>query len=100
MRLIPCLAVLSLTAGAAQAFDQQVISALSQCHGYLWEVPEFAGLPNAAISVWPASATETDVKVYWVVDWTDPAIKAAGQCEVSGGEVIGYENYIEQSASE
>lgn len=76
---------------AALAFDRETTDALKACHDYLWDVPEFAELPNAALSVWPASSNNGQTKIYWVVDRTDPDIRAAGQCEYSGDEVIGYE---------
>lgn len=81
------------TAAPAMAFDRETTDALKACHDYLWEVPEFSELPNAALSVWPASSSDGVTKVYWVVDWTDPDIRAAGQCEYSGDEVIGYERF-------
>ncbi|SHG82535.1 hypothetical protein [Marivita hallyeonensis] len=83
---------LSMTT-AVLAFDRQTTDALKACHDYLWDVPEFAELPNAALSVWPASSNGGLTKIYWVVDWTDPDIRAAGQCEYSGDEVIGYERF-------
>lgn len=86
------LTALSVTSGA-HAFDRETTNALKACHDYLWEVPEFASMPNAAISVWPGSVSENVTKIYWVVDWTDPDMKAAGQCEYAGAEVIGYERF-------
>ena len=100
MRLIVGFALLALTTVTAQAFDRNVTAALGKCHNYLWDVPQFTSLPNAAISVWPASVNNGVVKVYWVVDWTEPTVKAAGQCEVADGSVIGFENYLEQEKSE
>lgn len=100
MKLLLSLAFLTLASGTTHAFDQRITSALVNCHNYLWEVPAFADLPNAAISVWPGSETDTLIKVYWVVDWTDPTVKAAGQCEIADGDVIGFENYLEQEAAE
>ncbi len=82
-----------VTAAPAMAFDRDTTEALKACHDYLWEVPEFSELPNAALSVWPASSNDGMTKVYWVVDWTDPDIRAAGQCEYGGHEVIGYERF-------
>ncbi|MCV3274404.1 hypothetical protein [Roseobacter sinensis] len=84
-------AVTTTTAGFA--FDRETTDALKACHDYLWEVPDFSDLPNAALSVWPASSNDGMTKIYWVVDWTDPDIRAAGQCEYSGDEVIGYERF-------
>ena len=82
-----------VTAAPAMAFDRDTTEALKACHDYLWEVPEFSELPNAALSVWPASSNDGMTKVYWGVDWTDPDIRAAGQCEYKGNEVIGYERF-------
>ncbi|MFO6464226.1 hypothetical protein ACK8OR_07535 [Jannaschia sp. KMU-145] len=80
-----------MIAPAAQAFDRQTTAALTACHDYLWEVPDFESLPNAAISVWPASIDGNVVKIHWIVDWTDPDVKAAGNCAYTDGEIIGYE---------
>ena len=43
--------VFASLATSAAAFDRQTTDALQICHDYLWEVPDFAALPNAAISV-------------------------------------------------
>jgi hypothetical protein len=85
--------LLTVTASAAVAFDRETTNALKACHDYVWAVPDYAELPNAAISVWPANAGEGVQKVYWVVDWTDPNVRAAGQCEYVDGEVVGYEPF-------
>ncbi|MEM8540448.1 MAG: hypothetical protein AAGF25_05775 [Pseudomonadota bacterium] len=100
MKLVLSLAILVLVSETAHSFDQRVTAALANCHNHLWEVPAFAELPNAAISVWPGSETDDVIKVYWVVDWTDPTVRAAGQCETSEGEVIGFENYLEQKVTD
>ncbi len=80
-------------ATSAQAFDRQTVSALNACHDYLWTVPAFDGLPNAAISVYPGSVDGDTIVVNWNVSWDQPTIRAAGNCTVIGGEVQGYEDY-------
>jgi hypothetical protein len=85
--------LIAVSASAASAFDRETTNALQACHNYVWAVPDYADLPNAAISVWPANAGESVQKVYWVVDWTDPDVRAAGQCEYANGEVVGYEPF-------
>ena len=77
----------------AFAFDRETVNALKACHDYVWEVPEFVDLPNAAVSVWPGEMAETSTTVFWNVTWDDPAVKAAGICSYANGEVIGYEQY-------
>ena len=81
------------SASFAHAFDRETTNALKACHDYVWAVPDYAELPNAAISVWPASVGESVLKVYWVVDWTNPDVRAAGQCEYADGEIVGYEPF-------
>ena len=56
-------------------------------------MPEFAGLPNAAISVWPDSVNEGTYVINWNVNWDDPTVRAAGNCTVKGEKVTGYEDY-------
>ena len=82
-----------LAATGAAAFDRETVAALSACQDYLWDVPDYSNLPNAAISVWPASVDGNVTKIYWAVDWTDPDVKAAGQCGYAGGEVINFEQF-------
>ena len=91
-RKLPHGLIASSTFGA-HAFDRETTNALKACHDYVWAVPDYADLPNAAISVWPANAGESVKKVYWVVDWIDPDVRTAGQCEYTDGEVIGYEPF-------
>ncbi len=79
----------ALTAVPAMAFDCMTTDALIACHEHLYEDAEFANLPNAAISVWPASVHDGAAKAYWVVDWTGPDIRTAGQCEIEDGNVTG-----------
>ncbi|MCT8160033.1 hypothetical protein [Pseudoruegeria sp. SHC-113] len=85
--------VFVVAANAAQAFDRQTTNALKTCHDYLWQVPEFADLPNAAISVFPASENGDTIVVNWNVNWDQPTIQAAGNCTVIGGNVEGFEDY-------
>lgn len=97
MKFLTSLLLAGMTAGSAEAFDRKITSALSHCHNYLWDVPEFVELPNAAISVWPASENGNLIKIYWVADWADPTIKAAGQCEILDEKITGFENYLRQA---
>lgn len=89
------LVAFSTAAMSASAFDREVTEALKACHDYVWAVPEFEDMPNAAVSVWPASSNNGITKVYWVVDWDDPAIQQAGTCEYAKEEVIAYNNFME-----
>ncbi|MEM9107467.1 MAG: hypothetical protein AAGC96_17590 [Pseudomonadota bacterium] len=92
--MIPlCLAALVSASGAALAFDRATTNAAKACHDYIWEVPEFAELPNAAISVWPSTVNEGTYVINWNVNWDDPTVRAAGNCTVKSDEVIGYEDY-------
>ena len=43
----------TLVAVPAYAFDRETTQALQICQDYLWEVPEYADMPNAAITVFP-----------------------------------------------
>lgn len=80
----------------AYAFDRQTVDALHLCHDYLWDVPAFQNLPNAAISVFPGMATGDTVVVNWNVSWNQPAIRAAGNCTVINGAMEGFEDYTDQ----
>ncbi|MCV6825773.1 MULTISPECIES: hypothetical protein [Halocynthiibacter] len=84
---------LVIAAGAAQAFDRQTTNALKACHDYIWDVPEFKDLPNAAISVFPGSENGDKIVVNWNVNWDQPAVQAAGNCTVISGNVEGFEDY-------
>ncbi len=57
------------------------------------EVPKFKDLPNAAISVYPGSLNNGIHVVNWNVNWDDPVVKAGGNCQIKGSEVIGFEDY-------
>ena len=87
------LAVLLVAGGPALAFDRQTTDAAKACHDHIWEVSEFAELPNAAISVWPNSVNEGIYVINWNVNWDDPTVRAAGNCTVENGNVIGFEDY-------
>ncbi|MEJ6398523.1 hypothetical protein [Yoonia sp. 208BN28-4] len=75
------------------AFDRDTVEALTACHNYVWDVPEFVDLPNAAVSVWPGMVNDATMTIMWNVTWDDPMVKAAGICTYADGEVIGYEQY-------
>ena len=85
--------LIAASSTVSYAFDRETTNALKACHDYVWAVPDYVELPNAAISVWPANAGESVQKVYWVVDWTNPVVRTAGQCEYADGEVVGYEPF-------
>lgn len=84
---------LALSALPVQAFDQLTTEALSLCHNYLWEVPEYEALPNAAISVFPGILEDTVTIVFWNVYWDDPSVRAAGNCTIIEGSLEGFEDY-------
>ncbi len=86
-------ALVAATCTVASAFDRQTTDALKACHDTLWDLPEYTDLPNAAISVWPGWINDDSIKVYWVVDWTDPDVQAAGQCVYADGKIAGYERF-------
>lgn len=88
-----CMTVLISACGAAQAFDRATTNAAKTCHDHIWDIPEFAELPNAAISVWPSSANEGTYVINWNVNWDDPTVRAAGNCTVEGDAVTGFEDY-------
>lgn len=79
--------------GLAHAFDRVTVNALKACHDYVWDVPEFKDLPNAAISVYPGSMDDDRRVINWNVNWDDPNVRAAGNCTYIGGEVAGFEDY-------
>lgn len=84
-------------AGLAHAFDRVTVNALKACHDYVWEVPEFKDLPNAAISVYPGSLDGDQRVINWNVNWDDPDVRAAGNCTYIGSEVVGFDDYAKQS---
>ena len=75
------------------AFDRATVHALKACHNYLWDIPEFKDLPNAAISVFPGSVNKNEYVINWNVNWDKPNVAAGGNCQVVKGEVIGFEHY-------
>lgn len=77
----------------ASAFDQETTQALQLCHQYLWEVPAYADLPNAAITVFPGLFDETTLTVFWHVYWDAPTVSAAGNCTIVNGTLEGFEDY-------
>lgn len=87
-----CLTVIFAATGA-HAFDRQTTDALKLCHDYIWDVPEFKDLPNAAISVFPHSENDDTIIVNWNVNWDQPTLRAAGNCTVIEGIVEGFEDY-------
>lgn len=80
----------------AHELNDATIAALKACHDHIWfEVPAFADLPNAAISVHQGrSDGQGNFVVYWIVDWDDPLTKAAGSCAYVEGEVRGIEDFV------
>ena len=91
--LVAACSLTVISALATYAFDRETTEALKACHDKVWTVDAYADLPNAAISVWPASSEDGLTKVYWVVEWTDPDIQAAGQCQYQDGGVITVEPF-------
>jgi len=95
MKTIITAAVLAFGAGLpAHAFDRQTTDALQLCHNYLWEVPKYADLPNAAISVFPGILDDQSIVVFWSVYWDEPTTRAAGNCTIIDGAVEGFEDYL------
>lgn len=92
-RILALSSALAVIAGAGYAFDRETTNALRACHDYLWDVPEFAELPNAAISVFPASQNGDTIVVNWNVAWDQPMTRGAGNCTVINGEIAGFEDY-------
>jgi hypothetical protein len=93
--LAPLLVLATLPAeiAPAQAFDQQTTQALNACHDYLWDVPGFADLPNAAISVYPGLFDGDTITVFWNIFWNEPTVRAAGNCTIIDGALEGFEDY-------
>ncbi|WP_299751813.1 hypothetical protein [uncultured Tateyamaria sp.] len=80
----------------AHAFDRQMTAALRLCHDYLWDVPKYADLPNAAISVFPGIFDDQSIVVFWNVYWDEPTTRAAGNCTIIDGALEGFEDYLAQ----
>ncbi len=87
------LVIFGLTATSTMAFDRETTDGLKACHDYVWSVPEFSDLPNAAISVFPGWLDDKTVVAFWNVYWDDPTVRAAGNCTVINGIVEGFEDY-------
>lgn len=83
-------------ASSANAFDRETTDALQMCHDYLWEVPAYADLPNAAISVFPGIFDDQSIVVFWNVYWDAPITRAAGNCTIIDGALEGFEDYSAQ----
>ncbi|TDL84924.1 hypothetical protein [Meridianimarinicoccus aquatilis] len=82
-------ATLALTAMPAQAFDQRRTQVLTECHDYLWDVPAFDELPNAAISVYSGLMDSNAIMVFW----GKPMLRAAGNCTIIDAALEGVEDY-------
>ncbi len=93
MKLVTAVAFLVALAQPALAFDRKTTAALGLCHDYVWEVPEFTDLPNAAISVFPGWDDGDKLVIFWNVYWDDPIVRQAGNCTVINGAVEGFEDY-------
>ncbi len=93
--LISAIPLIVCSAASVSAFDRQTTVALELCHSYLWEVPEFADLPNAAISVFPGLFDDNTITVFWNVYWDDPMTRVAGNCTIVNGALEGFENYLD-----
>ena len=91
-------AALVLAASAAQAFDRETTDALRTCHDHLWEVTDYADLPNAAMYVFPLSSNDGTVVVAWHILWDDPRTRGAGTCTVTGGAVEAFEDYTREAS--
>ncbi len=95
MRTATGIFILALIGVPAAAFDRQTTEALTACHDYVWNVPHFSSLPNAAISVFPGWENENQYVVFWNVYWDDPRVRRAGNCTIKDGSVDGFEDYTE-----
>lgn len=94
IRLLLAGMMLAASVSPSFAFDRKMTQALKACHDYLWfQVPEFTDLPNAAISVFPGIWGDDQYVVFWNVYWDDPTLREAGNCQVKGDEVVGFEHY-------
>lgn len=94
-KILSILAVFTLSATASHALERSVVDAAKACHDYLWEVPKFKDLPNAAISVFPDEMDGDTIIINWNVRWDEPTVRAAGNCTVIRGEIEGYEDFTE-----
>lgn len=87
-----------LVTSNAFAFDQKTIDAARTCHNYIWDIPEFADLPNAAISVFPGSFDyDGNYTINWNINWDDPTVRRAGNCQIKGDNVLKFEDYVKDS---
>ncbi|GGX67218.1 hypothetical protein GCM10007385_40380 [Tateyamaria omphalii] len=95
-RCICTLLAVSFLTVPAHAFDRKTTEALRLCHDYLWEVPEYADLPNAAISVFPGVFDDQSITVFWNIYWDAPTTRSAGNCTIINGTLEGFEDYLAQ----
>lgn len=94
LRIVLAFGIFAVTALPSYAFDRKMTEALSACHDYLWfQVPEFKDLPNAAISVFPGIWGDEQYVVFWNVYWDEPTVREAGNCQIKGGDITGFEHY-------
>lgn len=94
LRIVFAFVLIAVSALPSFAFDRKMTEALKACHDYLWfQVPEFKDLPNAAINVYPGIWGDEQYVVFWNVYWDDPTVREAGNCQIKGGDVIGFEHY-------
>ena len=69
-------------------YEEATVLAAQACHDKVWlEDARFSNLPNAAVSIDPASLDDDDPAIGWTVEWDDPKISAAGTCTVDGTNV-------------
>lgn len=84
-------------AAPALAFDAATIDATRACHDHVWfQVSEFKALPNAAISAFPGKLDGKTYVINWNVNWDNPRTRAAGNCTIINGKVVGFEDYTKQ----
>ena len=69
-------------------YDEATVVAAQACHDKVWlEDERFNNLPNAAVSIDPASLDDDDPAIGWTVEWDDPQVLAAGTCMIDGSNV-------------
>ncbi|WP_108810277.1 hypothetical protein [Sphingorhabdus sp. Alg231-15] len=78
------------------SFGVGMVTAAQICHDHVWfNIPKFEKLPNAAISSFPGSENNGTYLIFWNVRWDDPETRAAGACEIAGGQIVAFEDYSE-----
>lgn len=81
------------TAGSEQPevtgdYDEATVAAAQACHDKVWfEDERFKDLPNAAVSIDPASLSDDDPAIGWTVEWDDPEVSMSGSCMFDGDSV-------------